>query len=389
MFGVTAPSILVIDDGELDRVQALLERLPLDWVRCLEPTIDAPLEKPHDLIISSGPRAMRMPPLSGEGHPLWVCIYDQDFLPLRERLRDLGIHYLVSGDLGPRPFELFLRQLLYRGEERRQVRRIPLHCEVDLDVGFERRTALLVELSRVSCVFAAREAIPDGRRVTLRLPAELTGDTDLELTGNVIRTTAPTHRAEEQSPTTVFRFESLDAATMARLHDLLTGHVLGTQVTPLCEEPSAAGVEPPIEGWVLGSGHSVENAQGAHDERRRAHRRHYGGRVEAVRWHRESGAHVVLGKNLSRTGLCIVASPRRPPPLWCEVSLALYGRSREEPVLVGARVVRVDGEEVGVRFVGLTLGQVRGLERLLAASPCVEDLDPAGSSRHVVELTLR
>lgn len=388
---MTAPSILVIDDGELDRVQALLERLPVDWVRCLEPTIDLPLEKPHDLIISSGPRAMRMPPLSGEGQPLWVCIYDQDFLPLRERLRDLGVHYLVSGDLGPRPFELFLRQLLYRGEERRQVRRIPLHCEVELDVGSERRTALLVELSRVSCVFAAREAIPDGRRVTLRLPVGLTGDTDLELTGDVIRTTAATDRAEEPSGTTVLRFESLDTQAMARLHDLLTGNVLGTQVTPLCEEPSAAGVEPPIEGWISGPGHSVEDAQGAHDERRRAHRRHYGHRIEAVRWQGrwqgESGARVVLGRNLSRTGLCFVASP--PPLVWSEVSLALHGRSREEPVLIGARVVRVDGEEVGVRFIGVTLGQVRGLERLLATSPCIDDLDPAGSSQHVVELTQR
>ena len=69
---MTAPSILVIDDGELDRVQVLLEHLPYDWVRCAEPDAGIPIETPLDLIISSGPRAMKMPPLSGAARPLWV-----------------------------------------------------------------------------------------------------------------------------------------------------------------------------------------------------------------------------------------------------------------------------------------------------------------------------
>ena len=151
---MTAPSVLVIDDGELDRVQALLERMPIDWLRCAEPDSGVELELPNDLIISSGPRAMRMPALAGSGQPLWVCIYDQDFLPLRERLRDLGVHYLVSGDLAPHAFELFLRQLLNRGQERRAVRRIPLQCDVQLVVGRERGGARMLELSRESCVIS-------------------------------------------------------------------------------------------------------------------------------------------------------------------------------------------------------------------------------------------
>src|SRR5262249_21956052 len=157
--GVTAPSVLIIDDGELDRVQALLERMPIDWLRCAEPDSGIGLELPKDLIISSGPRSMKMPALVGEGQPLWVCIYDQDFLPLRERLRDLGVHYLVSGELAPHAFELFVRQLLNRGDERRAVRRIPLHCDVQLAVGHQKSQARLLELSRESCVLSARRAL--------------------------------------------------------------------------------------------------------------------------------------------------------------------------------------------------------------------------------------
>src|SRR6266403_1636788 len=107
---------------------------------------------------ASRARAMRMPALAGSGQPLWVCVYDQDFLPLRERLRDLGVHYLVSGELAPHAFELFLRQLLNRGDERRKVRRIPLHCDVEIAVGRERTMARLLELSRESCVLSARRA---------------------------------------------------------------------------------------------------------------------------------------------------------------------------------------------------------------------------------------
>jgi hypothetical protein len=384
---VTAPSILVIDDGELDRVQALLGRMQVDWVRCLEPTSDAPLGKPHDLIISSGPRAMRMPPLSGDAQPLWLCLYDQDFLPLRERLRDLGVHYLVSGDLAPRTFELFLRQLLHRGAERRQVRRIPLHCELELYVGSERRKALLLELSRESCVFSAREPVPERRRVTLRLPAELTGDTEVDLTGSVLRATASAAKGSEHAITTVLRFDSLDADAMARIHHLLSGHALGTQVTPLHAEPGVASADPTTASWLLGAGHGYHDVQPELGERRKAHRHHYGRKVEAIRWEGPDRPHVALGQDLSLTGLSIVASPQ--PPLWSEMSLALYGREREEPLLVGARVVRLHGDEVGLRFVGLTPGQVRSLERLLADSPCVEDLSGASGSRHVIELTSR
>ena len=104
-----------------------------------------------------------------------MCIYDQDFLPLRERLRDLGVHYLVSGDLAPHAFELFLRQLLNRGQERRSVRRIPLQCDVQLAVGRERGGARLLELSRESCVISARRALAPGQPVSLRAPRRAHG----------------------------------------------------------------------------------------------------------------------------------------------------------------------------------------------------------------------
>jgi len=379
---VTAPRVLIIDDGELDRVQALFERMPIDWMRCAEPDSGAALDRPTDLIISSGPRAMRMPALAGGCEPIWVCIYDQDFLPLRERLRDLGVHYLVSGELAPHAFELFLRQLLNRGDERRAVRRIPLHCDVQIDVGRGRCKARLFELSRESCVLSVRQPFTQGQRVSVQLPAEQTGDEDLQISGTAVRATRAAVGGDPQSVTAVICFDSADTRAIAHLQDLLSGNVLGTQVTPLAEEPCAKPAEPASEPWF--SSHGFEDVQPDRFERRGAARRSYTRRVEAIRWQGEAEPVALLAKDLSLTGLC-VASPGRFP-LRTLLGLALYGRVREEPLFVRAEVVRREGDEVGLRFVNLAPGQVSALERLLALAPAVEDLGGAVGARHVVEL---
>ena len=376
---VAAPKVLVVDDGELDRVQAVLERMSIDWLRCAEPDRGHELERPSDLIVSSGPRAMRMPALSGPGEPLWLCVYDQDFLPLRERLRDLGVHYLVSGDLAPYAFGLFLRQLLNRVEDRRLVRRIPLHCDVQLLTRSERRAARMLELARESCLFATSGELAPGERVTLRFSGERAGDAAHEISGTVVRVN-PMHDAERQI-TAVIGFDESGPRESAYLQDLLAGNVLGTQVTPLREEPRVAADPVPAESWL---GPQFADVQPDEVERRGAARQPYDRRVEAIRWAGASEPQAWLAKDLSLTGLCVTSAS--PLPVRTQLSVALYGRSREEPLFVRAEVVRREGEEIGLRFLQLSSDQTAGIERLLAASPIVEDLGVASSIRHVVEL---
>jgi hypothetical protein len=376
---VAVPSVLVIDDGELDRVQAVLERMSVDWLRCAEPDGGVALERPSDLIISSGPRAMRMPALCGPGDPLWLCVYDQDFLPLRERLRDLGVHYLVSGELAPHAFGLFLRQLLNRGEDRRLVRRIPLHCDVQLVTRRDRRAARMLELARESCLFATGGDLAIGERVTLRFSGERPGDFAHEISGGVIR--ANPVRGAEHQVTAVVGFDESGPRENAYLRELLAGNVLGTQVTPLREEPRVAAEVVAAESWL---GPQIEDVQPDEVERRAAPRQAYDRRVEAIRWAGASEPQAWLAKDLSLTGMCVTAAS--PLPLRTQLSVALYGRSREEPLFVRAEVVRRVGEEMGLRFLHLSSVQTAGIERLLAAAPIVEDLGVASSARHVVEL---
>lgn len=377
---MTPPSILVVDDGELARVPTLLDRLSVDFVRVEHPARGVLLDRPRDVLLTSGPRAMTMPPLRGEGTPLWVCIYDQDFRPLRERLRALGVHYLVSGDLPQRAFELFLRQIVYRGRERRRVRRIPLRCEVEVEQATRRWNASLVELCRTSCVFrmpdATSAALDVGRALVVRLPPGLMDDDRMDLAGRVVRTSGG-KGTDGYGPLVVAAFRDLDPDAAARLDAIVTGHTLGTQVTPLAPEPGSPGPAVP-------SGPPTPNPTRAPEERRRAPRHRYERRVEAVTWHGSEGPRIALGRDLSISGLRLVASP--PPSLGAEVTLALYGGAREEPVVVRARVVREGEIEAALRFQGLTASQQRALERLLGAVPRLEDLQGGGETVHVAEI---
>ena len=99
------PSILLLDDGELGQVRAELSRLGMDVLQRSGDQIPGSVEKPRDLLITSGRRALLLPeleePQDEPAEPVWICIHDGDFPRLRSRLRDLGVHYLVHSDTEP------------------------------------------------------------------------------------------------------------------------------------------------------------------------------------------------------------------------------------------------------------------------------------------------
>ena len=374
-----APSVLVLDDGELERLQQVLEQLGADFVRLSGEGIPPEVESPRDLLITSGRRAMSMPRVvSGAGtapNPFWVCIYDQDFRPLRERLRSLGVHFLIRGEVDASSVQLFLLQLLHRGAERRRCRRIPLHCEMELEIGSDQRKVQLVEISGETCRFVTDRDIPGGASVILRLPPSLTDGESYDLTGRRIRAAACESSDGEPALAIVVGFRNLEAEVKAQLEALLAGSQKGTQVTPLADEPmsEAAPEEQEPSPDVASEQALPETWDPARDgERRRHQRRVYDRRVEALRWSTDEGPRVALGKDLSRSGVRVVTSSR--PRVGAHVTLALYGGPREEPVVVEAEVVRVDGAESSLHFLNLGKNEHRQLEKLAGERPDFESL---------------
>jgi len=97
-------SILILDDGELENVHRMRLRLGANVVRFVGPEIGESVPAPRDLRISAGRRTLQnMPSLAGcdddAQSPIWVCVHNQDFLPMRERLCELGVHYLLLNAL--------------------------------------------------------------------------------------------------------------------------------------------------------------------------------------------------------------------------------------------------------------------------------------------------
>jgi hypothetical protein len=372
------PSVLVLDDGELERLQQVLVQLGADFVRVTGDDIPSKVPSPRDLLITSGRRAMCMPRVVSDSatlpKPFWVCIYDQDFRPLRERLRSLGVHFLIRGEVDASSVQLFLLQLLHRGAERRRCRRIPLHCEMELEAGNDRRKVQLVEISGETCRFVTDRDIPGGVRVTLRLPPSLTGGESYDLAARRIRAAACESAAGEPALAIVVGFRDLGLEVKEQLGALLAGSQKGTQVTPLAEEPAP---EPTPEAREFSSDDAPESSREPWDperdgERRGHERRAYDRRVEALRWSSDEGPRVALGKDLSRSGVRVVTSSR--PQLGAHVTLALYGGPREEPVVVEAEVVRVSGAESSLRFLSPSREQHRQLEKLAGQRPDFESL---------------
>ena len=368
------PSVLVLDDGELERLQQVLVRLGADFVRVTGDDIPSKVPSPRDLLITSGRRAMSMPRVVSDDAnvptPFWVCIYDQDFRPLRERLRSLGVHFLIRGEVEASSVQLFLLQLLHRGAERRRCRRIPLRCEMELEIGSDRRKVQLVEISGETCRFVTDRDIPSGVRVTLRLPPSLTGGESYDLAARRIRAAACESAAGEPALAIVVGFRDLELEVKEQLGALLAGSQKGTQVTPLAEEPPP---EPAPEQRESSSEDAPEPWDPERDGERRSHeRRTYDRRVEALRWSSDEGPRVALGKDLSRSGVRVVTSSR--PQVGARVTLALYGGPREEPVVIEAEVVRVSGAESSLRFLSSNREQHRQLEKLAGERPDFESL---------------
>lgn len=384
-----APSVLILDDGELDRLQHVLERLGADFERLSGDAIPEEILPPRDLLITSGRRAMTMPRLGpvaqGGTEPFWVCIYDVDFRPLRERLRALGVHFLIHGEVDAESVRLFLTQLLHRGAERRCCRRIPLRCEIELEVGSDRRKVDLVEISEETCRFVTDRDIPGGAAVRLRLPTSLTAGEPCELVARRIRAAACQSAAGEGALGIVVGFQDLEPEARLQLQKMLAGGQIGTRVTPLASEPKKTDAVAPCPAESPADPESPAPApwDPTRDGERRRHPRHaYGRRVEALRWSSDEGPRVALGKDLSLSGVRIITSSR--PSAGARVTLALYGGPREEPIVLEAEVVRVNGAESSLRFVGIPADEKRQLEKLLGDQPQVESLQEEPRERLVV-----
>jgi hypothetical protein len=377
--------VLLLDDGELDHVHRMLKRLGVDYVRLQNRQIRSVVEKPRDLLISSCERTLEMPQLESTGDvradPVWVCVHGQDFLPLRQRMRELGVHFLVHAALDQESLRLFLLQLLYRGPNRREQLRLPLGDRIQCGaIDAELDSGKLVELTSGMCRILSPRAAEPGTAIRIVLPEALGGKEKLELQGPVVRCAECESRSGQPAFSILVRFDDLDPEARAQVDRLVRGEQIGTRVTPLAErtpgepevptpERSAEVQEPPTQAEIAPA-----------TVLQRPPRWEYPRRVDVLDFADMDASQTALGRDLSLGGVRIVEHSGLE--VGAEVTLALYAGQREEPLVVEATVLRDDGEDgLALTFNSVSDRQRRALERLCSSLSPVESLSDGAEER--------
>jgi hypothetical protein len=349
------PEILLIDEGELDDVRAILEEVGAEYAWLQPKDVHGEIEEPGGLFITTASRAisLRLPKgLRGkERRALRVAVATGSSNTQRSALKRAGFDFLVRRPVHPGALRLFLLHALYHGKEKRKTARFAFGYHVTYRARFKRRSATLVELSAEGCRLLGSSLPQAGTPVSIQLPAEVAGGRALRLTGVVVRQ----EQASAGNPlvgSTGVRFERMEEGVRERLRSVLEERFWGPAMLPRTSR-APEGPKP----------------RGA-SERRRTPRACYDAEVLAV-WNAMD--RTLVGRDLSARGMRVERHPELA--LGHRVRLAIYADVRDEPILVKASVTRDDGESgLALHFEEIDAMAKAKLENLVRSLPPIESI---------------
>ena len=373
------PSVLLIDDGELDDVRELLQEVHADFVHLRGGSVPASVPPPVDLFVATSRRAVlasNWPPPSGSpARPTKIAVVTEDSNTLRNMLRRLGFDLLIRRPVHPYAFRLLVLHALYSGDERRRERRVPIGAEISYRSGLRRKTVVLADLSLRGCRLLSKDQPKLGARLTLQLGREVTGGKALSLRTKVLRVSdAPEGEGQHAI---ALAFDGLKDDQRRQVFQIMRDRQHGP--AQLAKEVDRA----PRADTALpdGAGDPLET------ENRRKH-----GRSEYVREVvnlDQEASQLLMGRDISVGGMSVTSS--EPLAIGDSLRLAIYGEPREDPFIVRASVVRRnDDGTFGLQFGELKSGVAARLERLVGGLPGVEplDIDEAAAMGSVVTKVL-
>ena len=363
------PRVLLLDDGELIRIRRMLAELEVELEHLRGEVIREDLEEPRDVVIASVKRILALEGLVDlsalPGKPVWIAVHTQDFLPLRVRLRKLGVQFLVQTSVGSEALRLLLMHSVYRGTEKREDPRLPVGSQVDCrDAGGDPFAAELLDLACDGCRLLSTHPLKPEMALSVGLPSKLAGGEALTLPGRILR--VEPHRGSERDLVTV-AFDELSEEARELLGGILEGKVIGTVVTRLGDDlseetASTTMVQRPAPEPAQEAAPEPAAPQSGPPHPRHNRRVAYTRKVTALLG---GGEFIILGRDLSIAGMR--SEPLPEFPVGTAPELAVYGPSGAEPVLVQAVVSRDDGPFGTVfRFESVAGGDRKRLESIVA-----------------------
>jgi hypothetical protein len=214
-------TVLLLDDGELEDVQRILESSGAEFGRVRGGAIVPDTPPPRRLLISTPRRIQAVrsyrPDLDGEEEPTRVVVVDGDSHTLRARLREIGFDYIVRRPVHPEALRLLILRCLYNGAERRRDPRVPVGYEISFKTGLLTRKATLAEVSLGGCRLITTYALTPGKRIKLHLPEQVGASHPITLTGRVLRRELDPAQGQAGRYVAAVQFEDLDADIQSEL----------------------------------------------------------------------------------------------------------------------------------------------------------------------------
>jgi hypothetical protein len=417
-------SVLLLDDGELDDVQAILEGAGIAYGRVRGASIVEGMPGPTDLLVTT-PRHLGAVADVADGHPddsapVRIVVAQEDSSELRQQLRRRGFDYIVRRPVHPEALRLLVLHALYSGEERRTEPRVSIGCEITFKSGLIPRTAILADLSTRGCRLLMRRPLDMGRRLKLHLPVALGASEPIAIRGQVVRSRFDDKIGDNGMFSVGVCFEKVPSGVRQELEWIIEARSEGPfsldegksvadeeadvfetrgireipasnlRADPRYEpelgeqdDDSAAGAEPAEEKPLAevgddGSDESTTTTErpawdavvASLSDRRRVRRAAFAAKVPAFG---SRALRVLVGRDLSLEGMRVEPNPELS--VGDRLHLAIYGNPDEEPFLVWATVQRDDGERgIAIAFDELEAAVAEQLEKLVVSLPTVEAL---------------
>jgi hypothetical protein len=376
------PAVLILHDGELSELRRVVAGLEVELHERLGAPAGPDRARSWDLVLGTPRRLIELD--GGAGRPASrIAALAGDSRTARAMLARAGVRVLVRLPVHPAALRLLVLHSVYRGPERRRTPRAGVGAPVLIRSGLRRRKALLVDLSVRGCRLFMTEPLPEGRRLSLAIPAELAGGRPLSLQGVAGRVAEADPRMPGVQAAVVF-FEGVSARDERRLAEIVALHAQSPAVCPPGRDvpladpaawpdgPAALAALPGEDDRELDPDLDPELEVDEEDARapeRRAGPRHaFADPVLALGG---EAARVLLGRDLSAGGMRV--DPHPGLGVGDELQLALHLGVRREPLVVRARVERDDGEQGFVLvFHGLDAADRRELEGMLELLPMIE-----------------
>lgn len=335
-------SALVIDDGSLGHLCALLHELHVDF-RHVRGDARTPFKEPRCLLATTAAIGARLRGRRSRQDSTWL-VFMRGTSRSQRGLLQQGFDMMIPERVHRPTLQHLLRGALYQGANTQRVRRVPVGQAVAFGGALRRERGVLVDLSPRGCRLLTARPPARGRGVVVYLASQDESLAPLAVKGQVIRTsTASREGGGGDESSVAVSFDPLKPQQRSRLKQILYERLEGPVAWP-DGAPAPEATLPTPQRLLARVSLDLD--------------------VTAVL---QDGLTPLRARDMSESGMRVDPHPRLPCGLRLTVAIPIG--AREEPVVIQGQIARDDGDRgLAIHFDPLRGESLRRLRTLIASS---------------------